>query len=337
MYLSRRSKGVYYLWFVDEVGRKHKVSTHTTLKSEAIQFLRDFRVTHVRTAKSKRLSEFVAEFLAFAEATYSPKTFDIYRRVFGIFQKQTGDLTFQNVTARHIDQFKVSRLGDKLRAVSVNLELRALKAAFNVAKRWKLIAENPCAEVAQIPTPDEPPIFFNTPDFEKLLTTIAQGWLREMVVFAVLTGLRRGELCNLRWQDVDLTTRVVRIRSSATFKTKQAKQRVVALNSTAFLILQSRKHQSPSDYVFTLNGRKIRDDYTGRLFKRAVRAAKLSDQRLHFHSLRHTFASWLVQNGASLYQVQTLLGHSNPRITQMYAHLQPTEMHEIVEMLPLRN
>jgi len=232
-------------------------------------------------------------------------------------------------------QFKASRLGDKLKAVSVNIELRALKAAFNVARRWKLIAENPCAEVSAIPAPDEPPIFFNTLDFEKLLATIHQGWLREMVVFAVLTGLRRGELCNLKWQDVNFATKVVQIHSSATFKTKQGKRRVVALNSAASLILQSRKHQSPSDYVFTLNGRKIRDEHAGRLFKRAVRAAKLSDQRLHFHSLRHTFASWLVQNGASLYQVQKLLGHSNPRITQVYAHLQPSEMHEIVERLPL--
>jgi len=158
-----------------------------------------------------------------------------------------------------------------------------------------------------------------------------------MVVFAVLTGLRRGELCNLKWQDVDLATRVVHIHSSATFKTKQGKRRVVALNNTAFVVLQSRRQQSHSEYVFTLNNQKIRDEHAGRLFKRAVRAAKLSDQRLHFHSLRHTFASWLVQNGASLYQVQKLLGHSNPRVTQVYAHLQPAQMHEIVEMLPLRN
>jgi integrase len=337
MYLSRRSKGMYYLWYEDEFGQKHKVSTRTTRKSEAIRFLREFKVTHVHNAKSKRLSEFVAEFLAFAEATYSPKTVDIYHRVFGIFQKQTGDLTLQNLTARHIDQYKASRLAGKRKAISVNVELRALKAAFNVAKRWKLVDENPCAEVAQNPTPDEPPIFFNAHDFEELLAKIDQGWLREMVEFAVLTGLRRGELCNLRWQDVDLTARVVRIRSSPTFKTKQGKRRVVALNNTAFLLLQSQAHHSPSDYVFTLNGRKVRDEHAGRLFKRAVRAAKLSDERLHFHSLRHTFASWLVQNGASLYQVQNLLGHTNPRVTQVYAHLQPTEMHDIVEMLPLRN
>ena len=87
--------------------------------------------------------------------------------------------------------------------------------------------------------------------------------------------------------DVDLTARVVRIRSSPTFKTKQGKRRVVALNNTAFLLLQSQAHHSPSDYVFTLNGRKVRDEHAGRLFKRAVRAAKLSDERLHFHSLRH--------------------------------------------------
>ncbi len=292
------------------------------------------------------LLEFTSRFLSFAELTYSPKTIELYRQVFFRFRSLVGNLYLTELTAEHFDRYKAHRLSEKIEfkkasknrsAVSVNIELRALKAAFNVAKRWKLIAENPCAEVSAIPAPDEPPIFFNTPDFEKLLATIDQGWLREMVVFAVLTGLRRGELCNLKWQDVDLKTKVVHIHSSATFKTKQGKRRVVALNNTAFLLLQSRKHQSPSDYVFTLNGRKIRDEHAGRLFKRAVRAAKLSDQRLHFHSLRHTFASWLVQNGASLYQVQNLLGHSNPRITQVYAHLQPTEMHEIVEMLPLRN
>jgi hypothetical protein len=107
MYLSRRSNGVYYLWYEDDFGCKHKVSTRTTLKSEAIQFLREFKVSHVRTNKSKRLNEFVTEFLAFAETTYSPKTVDIYRRVFGIFQKQTGNLTLQNITPRDIDQYNV--------------------------------------------------------------------------------------------------------------------------------------------------------------------------------------------------------------------------------------
>jgi integrase len=335
MYLSRRSKGVYYLWYKDDAGRKHKVSTHTTLKSEANQFLREFKVTRVRSARSMRLSEFVAEFLTFAGTTYSPKTVDIYHRVFGIFQELAGDPTLQSITARHIDQYKALRLNSKRKAVSVNIELRALKAAFNVAIRWKLIEENPCAQVGQIPTPDEPPHFFTPADFEKLLGAITQDWLREMVVFAALTGLRRGELCNLKWQDIDFAAKVVQIHSSATFKTKQGKRRVVALNNTAYLLLQARKDVSPSEYVFTWNDKKIRDQHAGRLFKRAVRAAKLSDQRLHFHSLRHTFASWLVQNGASLYQVQKLLGHSNPRITQVYAHLQPSEMHEIVERLPL--
>ena len=336
MYLSRRSNGIYYLWYEDELGRKHKVSTRSTLKAEAIKFLREFKVSLVRTHKDKSLAEFVTEFLAFAEATYSPKTTDIYRRAFGILKKQTGDLTLQNVTPRHIDQYKVSRLGSNIKPVSVNIELRALKAAFNVARRWKLISENPCEGVAQMSTQEEPPIFFTPSDFEMLLGAINQEWLRDMVVFAVLTGLRRGELCNLHWQDVDITRRVVQIRSSATFKTKQGKRRVVALNNAACLLMQSRKEHSATDYVFTINGQRIHDDHASKLFKRAVRAAKLSDQRLHFHSLRHTFASLLVQNGASLFQVQALLGHTNPRITQVYAHLQPSEMHEIVEMLPIR-
>lgn len=314
MFLSRRSNGLYYLWFEDEFGKRRKVSTRTTLKSEANEFLRTFRRESAVKAKPKRLSEFTKEFLAYTESTYSVATHDIYRRVLGLLEKQVGEIPIRAITARHIDQYKATKL-KTAKPVSVNIELRALRAAFATAKRWKLITENPCAEVKQIPVPDEPPVFFSVADFEKLIAVMEEGWLRELVVFAVLTGLRRGEICNLRWQDVDLGRRVIHIRSTATFKTKQGKRRVVALNNTALALLQSRMNRSPSEYVFNLDDRKIRDEHITRLFKRAVRRANLADTRLHYHSVRHTFASWLVQNGASLYEVQKLLGHSNPRVT----------------------
>jgi site-specific recombinase XerD len=60
--------------------------------------------------------------------------------------------------------------------------------------------------------------------------------------------------------------------------------------------------------------------------KKAVRAAGLDD-RLHFHSARHAFASWLVRAGVSLYEVQKLLGHSSPTVTEVYSHLQPEHLH----------
>ena len=332
MFLARRSSGIYYLWYDDEFGRRRKVSTKTKLKSEATEFLRTFKRKSVVKVKQKRLADFTKEFLAYTQTTYSPATHDIYRRVLALLEKQVGNIPIGAITTRHIDQYKATRL-KTIKPVSVNIELRSLRAACATAKRWKLITENPCSEVRQIPVPDEPPVFFSVADLEKLLVVIEEGWLKELVVFAVLTGLRRGEICNLRWQNVDLTRRVVHVRSTATFRTKHGKQRVVALNNTALALLQSRMNRSPSEYVFTLDGHRIRDQHIGRLFKRAVRHAKLSDTRLHFHSTRHTFASLLVQNGASLYEVQKLLGHSNPRVTQVYAHLLPMQMHDTVNRI----
>jgi site-specific recombinase XerD len=75
------------------------------------------------------------------------------------------------------------------------------------------------------------------------------------------------------------------------------------------------------------------DRWVSHKFKYYVYEARFSDDRLHFHSLRHTFASWLVQDGVSLYEVQKLLGHSSIAVTQVYSHLQPEQLHATVNRL----
>jgi site-specific recombinase XerD len=125
------------------------------------------------------------------------------------------------------------------------------------------------------------------------------------------------------------------VRSSPTFKTKQGKQRVVPLSDLAFHLLNSKSARRVSDYVFTLNGDKIPGTWATRKLKNYVYEAKLKDDRLHFHSLRHTFASLLIQDGVSLYEVQKLLGHSSIAVTQVYSHLQPTQLHDAVNRVRL--
>lgn len=155
------------------------------------------------------------------------------------------------------------------------------------------------------------------------------------VVFAVLTGMRRGEITNLRWQDVELSRKLIAIQSSPTFKTKQGKRRTIPLNETALYILNARHGKDTSEYVFTLNGKKIYDEWITHKFKYYVYEARLKDDRLHFHSLRHTFASWLVQDGVSIYAVKELLGHSDVKTTQVYSHLQPEQLHSTVNKIQI--
>ena len=164
----------------------------------------------------------------------------------------------------------------EIRPISVNIELRALRAAFNTAIRWKLLAENPTKGCTPLPVAEVSPIFFTKESFQQLLDSITEAWLKEVIVFAAVTGLRRAEVLNLRWADVDLERQMVLVQSSPTFKTKQGKRRVLPLNEIAMYILRGRRGRTRSDYVFTFHGEKVREDHLTRRFKRAVRRARLA-------------------------------------------------------------
>ena len=87
-----------------------------------------------------------------------------------------------------------------------------------------------------------------------------------------------------------------------------------------------------STNVFARSGNRLSQSYVEHKFKQYVRSAGLKEN-LKFHSLRHTFATWLVQNGASIYEVQKLLGHSDIKTTQIYAHLMASELHSTVNRI----
>jgi integrase len=146
--------------------------------------------------------------------------------------------------------------------------------------------------------------------------------------------MRQGEILSLRWSDLVLARKVVHITSSPSFKTKAGRRRTIPLGDTALYLLTSKQGRSASEYVFTLNDRPIAAGWVSHLFKRYVRVAQFDD-RLYFHSLRHSLASWPVQGGATLYEVQRLLGHSSPKVTEIYAHLQPDQMHDTVNRIKL--
>jgi len=237
------------------------------------------------------------------------------------------------MSMRHVDKFKTERMR-RLGPNSVNIELRTLRAAFNIAKRWDLIEQNPFSNVKLARVPEREPVFFSKDDLRKLLAAIKEDWLKAMVVLALYTGMRRAEITNLRWQDVDFERKTIRVESNATFKTKQGKRRIIPLADTALNLLQVRQLTKRNEYVFTLNGRKIYDNWVTHKFKFYLNEVNLND-RLHFHSLRHTFASWLVQDGVSLFEVQKLMGHSNISVTQVYSHLLPETLHSTVNKINL--
>ena len=330
--LFKRSNGFYYILF-EEDGRKRWKSTKCSLKSGALKTLIEFRQLLKTKPKAVTLSRFTSNYLEYARVNHAKGTVDIATIALKHLKAIVGDCLLTNVTPQHLDQYKSKRLGE-VSPVSVNVELRALRAIMNVALRWRLLEGNPFAGMQLVRTPERPPSYLSKDDFQKLVSLIKDHWLKEVIVFAVLTGMRRAEIVNLRWENVDLGRKLIHVQSNGSFKTKQGKRRIIPIGDVTYHLLCSKLGRRLDEYVFLHRGRRIAESWLSHRFKHCVRSAGLPDG-LHFHSLRHTFASWLVQDGVSLYEVQKLLGHSSILVTQVYSHLQPEQLHETVNRLKI--
>ncbi len=333
MFLHKRSNGFYYVHFRNELSKWQSVSTKTKVKTEANSFFSDLK----RNLQHKKipipLLEFIDQYLSYSKINHSPQSTDRLTYVVKHFKSFIGDVLLDKITVQNIEAYKAHRL-NSVTPVTVNIELRTLKALFSRGVKWGILECNPFDNIEMVRLPEQAPSYLSPSDAKVLLGSISTRWLRDIILFALNTGMRRGEMINLRWQDVDFNLSVVHIRNTDTFSTKSRTERTIPLNSQALNILKEMSKQT--EYVFTNSkGRKLIGKYVSECFREAIHDAGLNP-KLHFHSLRHTFASWLVQDGVSLYEVQKLLGHSNISVTQVYSHLQPETLHATVNKISLQ-
>ncbi|WP_430735351.1 tyrosine-type recombinase/integrase [Halodesulfovibrio aestuarii] len=154
----------------------------------------------------------------------------------------------------------------------------------------------------------------------------------DISLFALSTGLRSGEIFNLLPEHINIATKTIAVMDT------KSDNRVVPLNTAALEIASSYMKQNTGSYLFTtIHGNKIQ--FAGKVYRSAVKACKLNNgivdrrQRVVFHTLRHTFASWLVQGGFPLAVVSRLLGHSDIKMTMRYSHLAPQQGQEAVSYI----
>lgn len=325
--LVKRSNGYYYVRRRGP-GFDKWVSTGQTTQREAMNAARGMGDEKPKPMY-RTLRSCADAVLEYVEANMAAKTHEAYRLAFDAFIRIMGEMDISDVGRAHVDRFKVHRLSE-VSITTTNIQIRTLRAAFALLARWDLIDENPFEGVKQVRVPHTPPVFLTKEQFARLRVEIDGQWYEDIVVFAVCTGMRAGEILALEWKHVNMKHRTAHVTSTETHTTKTGKGRVVPLNAMAIETI--RKRPQSTIYVFDDHGHPFRRDSVSAAFKRAVRAAGLPNA-IHFHSLRHTFASWLVQDGVSLYTVARLLGHSHTRTTEMYAHLQPETMHNVVDRI----
>jgi integrase len=247
-----------------------------------------------------------------------------------MFVSFVGDKYIHLVRPLDLERYKNLRL-PSVTPTTVNIELRTIKAMFGYALKWGLLEQSPCRNVPQVKIPEQPPAYLTQEQVMLLLEKIEDPNFRLLVEFAVHTGMRRGEILNLKWDHVDLASRMITVRSEGTFKTKSGRVHHIPMNEVVYHILATKKRGS--EFVFvTTGGRKLLDDFVTHRFKKYVRKAGLSDH-IHFHSLRHTFASLLAKAGVPLFDIQKLLNHRHITTTQIYSHLSPEHLRASVERL----
>ena len=220
-----------------------------------------------------------------------------------------GDLNLSDITHAVMRDW-VDECLTKAKPATVLRELTTLRAILNKAHREELLAQVPAFPRIKV----EPGrCRWLTVEEERRLLLAAKPHLRALIAFAVDTGGRKSELLKLDWQNVDLDRGFVTFR-----KTKNGEDRSVRLTDRAKQVLSDLAPQVCGP-VFTYRGQGIKDVKTS--FGRACKRAEIEDFR--FHDLRHTFASRLVQQGVSLYEVMHLTGHKSFEMVQRYAHLAP--------------
>jgi len=230
---------------------------------------------------------------------------------------------------------------------------RTLKAAFNKAKEWGYVSENYLTKVKLPKRQKLAPAFVNSDQLSAISNQIKNEVVKDVVVFAFYTGMRLDEIVNLRWKNVDLQNRVITVGDDK-FITKGRTQRFIPISDEALtsvlskleykrtpsrltdgqaFILPLGKRENISGFVFCKeDGEKFTGNYISRRFKKACKAAGM-DNAIHFHSLRHSFASNLVQRGVPLYTIKELLGHSSVSTTEIYSHLNMETLREAIKKL----
>ena len=240
-----------------------------------------------------------------------------------------GDFELSAITPKKIAEYKVLRYSEKVKPATINRELAMLSKAFSLAfKEWEWVKENPVSRVTKERENNRRDRWL-TGDEEKRLLENSPQWLRDLIVFALHTGLRQDELLSLQWSRVDLFRKTIIIQES-----KNGKPRTIPLNRIALDILmeKAKVRNLKSDLVFLSNAiTKICCQNLIKAFNTA--RDKASIQNLHWHSLRHSFATRLAQRGIDLYKISKFLGHVSITMTQRYAHHCTESLREGIEVL----
>ena len=332
----RSSDGVrtYYIDFRDKDGRVRELAgtTRTQAKKLLARRLGEVRAgTYINPRKVDKsrgptFDEFADRFMReYGNLCRSDHYKDRTKRLRAFF----GDQFMHEITRADLERF-VARRHRQVSPSTVRKDLAAIGTMFKKALDWDVIDASPAAGLKKPPEPKHRTRYLSPEEWTRLVSS-SPPWLKPMLMIAVATGMRLKEVSKLRWEDIDERAGIIHVATNTKTGTRQ-----IPMNSTAWDVLGSQVRYVRSPYVFVAKTGEHYDsdrrrNRISRCTVQAMRSAGIDDAS--FHTLRHTAGAWMTQARVPLYEVQMVLGHSTPLMTQRYAHLQPDHLKDAVHSI----
>ncbi len=349
----------WYIRYKDAAGVRRQRASHQPTKEQARRFLLEVEGRVARglvgvpepAPPAPTIAELADRFLT--EYT-RPKIKDLARyRAFARTALRRALPTLGELPADAVRPADLARLGTVLgqrcAPNSIRLTLAFLKTLFGWAVKAGIVAESPLRSL-EMPARQDAVEYLTAAEAQALLAAAerraAQGELRDRLLYALVhfaqhTGLRKGELLGLRWRDLDLDTRRLTVARSFAATPKSGKPRHLRLPDAVVPVLQKWQEQCPPTPEGLVFPRRFHDGTWGMVrdasdmlgLPALLAAAGCRPRARAWHTLRHTFASHYIMQGGNILALQKILGHSDIKMTMIYAHLAPdflgTEMNRI--------
>lgn len=323
MGMYKRGDSWYIDYYVNGKRKRERVGTNKKVAEQALAKrqvqIAEHRFLDIQKSPKTQFDAFAGTYLEYAKANKQSWQRDVHsiQRLREVF----GGKPLSDITPLALETYKSARL-KQVSPATVNRELACLKHMFTKAIQWQMATSNPVRQVRMLKENNQRLRYLTNDEAQRLLAALPER-VRPVVVCALYTGMRRGELLRLQWADVDLQQRLIFVRQS-----KNGDKREIPIADALLTVL--RTLDPSTEYVFSYgNGNRIRS--VREAFDRAVKRCGILNY--HFHDNRHTFASHLVMAGIDLLTVKELMGHKSITMTLRYAHLSPDHKRKAVEAL----
>lgn len=326
-----RKNGKYYCRFQVDGQRHNFLCKGASKLNEAKDIekrliLKVFNETGINTPKHKKLSKMSSlYYLCFNYSKHNKKSFKSDNIMLNIIRNYFGNPYIKDVTPSKLEEFKTYLLNERqVKNSTVNRYKALLSKMFNLGIDNNITDSNPVKKMKSLREANFKIRFLTKDEEDKLYKALLKSpkYLSDIVTMALQTGMRKGEILNLKWDNIDFEFGFIEILES-----KSGKSRKIPISDKLLSVLNSIP--KTSEYVFTLNGNKIGD--IKKCWNTALKNAGITNFR--FHDLRHTVATRMVEKGIDLVVVKELLGHADISTTMRYAHAVPERKKSAINIL----